>query len=212
MVGCGRYIGNPLVDVIIAATDKDLHALGLDKGIMHLVTESEQRRILDHVKDKPRTILPGGAAPNTMVALAGLGVPSVISGKIGNDEFGATYNQQVAAYGVTSLLVTGTGMTGSSVILVTPDGERTMNTHLGMCREFSAADLDEPLLRTAQFFYFTGYMWDTEMQKGAIQRAITICRQEGITVVFDLADPFAVDRYCGGFGEGLGGGGLPLAA
>jgi sugar/nucleoside kinase (ribokinase family) len=64
-----------------------------------------------------------------------------------------------------------------------------------MCREFSAADLDEDLLRTSGYLYFTGYMWDTEVQKGAIQRAISICRQAGITVVFDLADPFAVDRY-----------------
>jgi hypothetical protein len=90
-----------------------------------------------------------------------------------------------------------------------------------MCREFSAADLDEDLLRTSGYLYFTGYMWDTEVQKGAIQRAISICRQAGITVVFDLADPFAVDRYREEFGEGFGGvpavwcfgvgGGFPLA-
>jgi hypothetical protein len=64
-------------------------------------------------------------------------------------------------------------------------------------------------LRDAGYLYFTGYMWDTEVQKGAIQRAISICRQAGITVVFDLADPFAVDRYHEGCGEGLGGGGIP---
>jgi hypothetical protein len=71
-----------------------------------------------------------------------------------------------------------------------------------MCREFSAADLDEDLLRTSGYLYFTGSMWDTEVQKGAIQRAISICRQAEITVVFDLADPFAVDRYREGCGEG----------
>jgi sugar/nucleoside kinase (ribokinase family) len=70
------------------------------------------------------------SATNSMIALAGLGVPAGISGKFGADTFGSTYARQVAAYGVTSRLVTGNGMTGSSIILVTPDGERTMNTHL----------------------------------------------------------------------------------
>ena len=136
-----------------------------------------------------------------MMALAGLGVPAVISGKIGDDEFGRTYDEQVSAYGLVSHLVRGGGATGSSVILVTPDGERTMNTHLGMCQEFVTADLDEEALRLARFLYFTGYMWDTESQKAAILRAIEIAETEGITVVFDVADPFAVERE-----EWVGGG------
>ncbi len=70
-----------------------------------------------------------------------------------------------------------------------------MNTHLGMCQEFVTADLDEEALRSARFLYFTGYMWDTESQKAAILRAIEIAEAEGITIVFDVADPFAVERY-----------------
>jgi sugar/nucleoside kinase (ribokinase family) len=127
--------------------------------------------------------------------MAGLGVPAAICGKIGDDEFGRTYNQQVEAYGITSRLVMGDGATGSSIILVTPDGERTMNTHLGMCQEFGVGDLDQPLLATAEYLYFTGYMWDTEVQKAAIRRALEVAHREGVTVAFDLADPFAVERY-----------------
>ena len=192
-------IGNPLIDVVFSATEEDLRALKLDKGIMHLVTEERQQEILHHFSGKTPQLQPGGSAPNTLLALAGLGVTAVISGKIGNDEFGNTYDAQVSAYGITSRLVHGDGATGSSIILVTPDGERTMNTHLGMCREFDVADLDEELLRTTVrdggFLYFTGYMWDTETQKGAIRRAITITHEENGRVVFDLADPFAVERY-----------------
>lgn len=188
-------IGNPLIDVVIQAQDSDLVALTLDKGIMHLVSEERQREILDHFGDAPRVFRPGGSAPNTMMALAGLGVPAAISGKIGDDEFGRTYDEQVSAYGLVSRLVTGSGMTGSSIILVTSDGERTMNTHLGMCQEFVTADLDEAALGAARFLYFTGYMWDTESQKAAILRAIDIAEGQGITVVFDVADPFAVERY-----------------
>ncbi|MFW6227986.1 MAG: adenosine kinase [Alkalispirochaeta sp.] len=188
-------IGNPLIDVVIPATDTDLEALGVAKGIMHLVDEERQRAILSHFGDAPRTYRPGGSAPNTLLALAGLGVPAVICGKIGNDDFGRTYGEQVEAYGITSRLIMGEGATGSSIILVTPDGERTMNTHLGMCQEFGVADLDEALLATADYLYFTGYMWDTEVQKGSIRRAIEIARKNGVTVAFDLADPFAVERY-----------------
>jgi sugar/nucleoside kinase (ribokinase family) len=188
-------IGNPLIDVVIQATDGDLAALKLEKGIMHLVTEERQQEILDHFSDAPRVYRPGGSAPNTLLAMAGLGVPAVICGKIGDDEFGRTYSEQVEAYGIASRLVMGDGATGSSIILVTPDGERTMNTHLGMCQEFGVGDLDEQLLTTAKYLYFTGYMWDTEVQKAAIRRALEVAHREGVTVAFDLADPFAVERY-----------------
>jgi sugar/nucleoside kinase (ribokinase family) len=188
-------IGNPLIDVVIQATDEDLGELELDKGIMHLVTEERQQEILQYFVKSPRTYRPGGAAPNTLIALAGLGIPSVVCGKIGDDEFGQTYNEQVAAYGITSRLMQGSGATGSSIILVTPDGERTMNTHLGMCQEFGTGDLDEELLRRSRFLYFTGDMWDTEVQKAAIRRALQVAHDAGVTVAFDLADPFAVERY-----------------
>ena len=188
-------IGNPLIDVVIQAQDEDLAALGIDKGIMQLVTEERQQEILSHFDGAVQVLRPGGAAPNTIVALAGLGIPAVISGMIGNDEFGTSYDEQVLGSGVASRLTRGEGMTGSSVILVTPDGERSMNTHLGMCQEFSPEALDVELLRRARFLYFTGYMWDTDLQKRAIRRAVSVAKEEKITVVFDLADPFAVQRY-----------------
>lgn len=192
-------IGNPLIDVVFRVTEKDLETLALDKGIMHLVSQERQQEILHHFREQTPQLRPGGSAPNTLLALAGLGIPAVICGKIGNDEFGMTYDAQVAAYGITSRLVRGDGATGSSIILVTPDGERTMNTHLGMCQEFGVDDLDEELLRLSVrgggFFYFTGYMWDTESQKAAIRRAMVLTREVGGRVVFDMADPFAVERY-----------------
>lgn len=192
-------IGNPLIDVVFSATDDDLGTLDLEKGIMHLVSQERQAEILRHFAEQTPQLRPGGSAPNTLLALAGLGVPAVVCGKIGNDEFGMTYDAQVAAYGITSRLVRGDGATGSSIILVTPDGERTMNTHLGMCQEFCVDDLDESLLRSTVanggYLYFTGYMWDTELQKGAIRRAIELTREVSGNVVFDVADPFAVERY-----------------
>ena len=188
-------IGNPLIDVVINVEDKDLKTLGVDKGIMHLVDENRQKEIMSYFKNMSPIYHPGGSAPNTLVACAGLEITGVISGKIGNDKFGEIYKAQVEKYGIISRLVIGDGPTGSSIILVTPDGERTMNTHLGMCQDFSIADIDESLLAKADIFYFTGYMWDTDSQKSAIKYALSIAKENKIKVIFDVADPFAVQRY-----------------
>ena len=188
-------IGNPLIDVVINVEDNDLKNLGVDKGIMHLVDENRQKEIMSYFKNMSPIYHPGGSAPNTLVACAGLEITGVISGKIGNDKFGEIYKSQVKKYGITSRLVIGDGPTGSSIILVTPDGERTMNTHLGMCQDFSIADIDESLLAKADIFYFTGYMWDTDSQKSAIKHALSIAKENRLKVIFDVADPFAVHRY-----------------
>ena len=188
-------IGNPLIDVVINVEDNDLKNLGVDKGIMHLVDENRRKEIMSYFKNMSPIYHPGGSAPNTLVACAGLEITGVISGKIGNDKFGEIYKSQVEKYGITSRLVIGDGPTGSSIILVTPDGERTMNTHLGMCQDFSIADIDESLLTKADIFYFTGYMWDTDSQKSAIKHALSIAKENRIKVIFDVADPFAVQRY-----------------
>ena len=188
-------IGNPLIDVVISAMDDDLKELELNKGIMELVDLDRQENIIKYFKEKKPLYFPGGSAPNTILACAGLGTSSLIAGKIGKDEFGRIYVDQVKKYGAISGLVQGDGPTGSSIILVTPDGERTMNTHLGICREFSADDIDTEKLSQSTYFYFTGYMWDTESQKAGIQKAITIAHENNIQIAFDVADPFAVNRY-----------------
>lgn len=188
-------IGNPLIDVVFRIEDSDLINLGVEKGIMHLVDEGRQKEILNYFKNKSPIYHPGGSAPNTLITCTGLGIPGVISGKVGEDEFGNIYRSQINKYGIISRLVTGDGPTGSSIILVTPDGERTMNTHLGMCQEFSMSDIDETLLSKSKFLYFTGYMWDTDSQKSAIKHALSIAKENKIKRVFDVADPFAVQRF-----------------
>ena len=98
--------------------------------------------------------MPGGSAPNTIIACNGLGIPSVLSGKIGNDQFGNIYLDQLKRYNVVSRVVQDNGSTGTSVVLITPDAERTMNTHLGICRDFSPKDIDKEVLIDSSFLYF----------------------------------------------------------
>ena len=187
-------IGNPLIDVVIYVDEDDLIELELNKGTMELVNQERQLEIIQYFEMSNPSYSPGGSAPNTIIACAGLGVESYITGKIGNDKFGDIYLNQMKKYGVSSGIIQVDGTTGSSIILVTPDGERTMNTHLGLCREFNDDDIDQEKLVQSKYLYFTGYMWDTDSQKSAIKKAISIARQNDLQVVFDVADPFVVNR------------------
>ena len=192
-------IGNILIDIVSTATDSDLEELGLDKGIMKLVEGEERNRIVEFISAHSSEYHCGGSAPNTIIALAQLGIKTALSGKIGEDDFGLRYQKQLSDHGVRSYLTKSAGNTGSSIILVSPDSERTMNTSLENNQHYCKEDLQEDEIRNAEYFYFTGYMWDTENQKKALLKAISIAEEAGTKIVFDAADPFAVNRSCGEF-------------
>ncbi len=189
-------IGNPLIDILAKVEDTDLENLSIPKGIMSLIDLEERGKILDYIEKKQKEYSCGGSCPNTMITLSSLGAKTALGGKTGNDEYGKIYKKQLAGHeNITSSLRTGKSATGSSIILISPDGERSMNTYLGSNREFDENDVDEDVLKNSSFFYFTGYMWDTENQKSAIMKSLDICRKKSIKVAFDVADPFAVGRY-----------------
>lgn len=189
-------IGNPLIDILSQVNDEDLANLSIPKGIMSLIDLDEREKILSYIENKEKEYSCGGSCPNTMITLSALGAATALGGKTGNDEYGKIYEKQLIKHeNITSALRTGESATGSSIILITPDGERSMNTYLGSNREFNEADVDEQALLNSSFFYFTGYMWDTDNQKAAIMKSLDICRKKDIKVAFDVADPFAVGRY-----------------
>ena len=192
-------IGNVLIDIVVSVTDEDLAGLGLDKGIMRLTEGADRDRIVDFISRKESTFHCGGSAPNTIIALAQLGVQTALSGKIGPDDFGIRYEKQLADHGVRSFLTRGEGNTGSSIVMISPDSERTMNTSLENNRKYSVTDIQEDAIAEAEYLYFTGYMWDTDSQKEALIRAISVAEEAGTRIVFDAADPFAVQRSEGGF-------------
>jgi sugar/nucleoside kinase (ribokinase family) len=191
-------VENPLVDLIAHVDASFLAARGKRAGTMHLVDEAESASLAAALVG-PRT-LPGGSAANTLRGVAWLNrdgvLPSpVFGGAVGRDALGDGYREGLARAGVEPVLVRVEGRTGTSIILVTPDGERTMNTHLGACRHFRAEDLDIDRLARSSLLYLTGYLWDTENQREAAERAAGFARSRGIPVAFDLADPWAVERY-----------------
>ncbi|MBI9107175.1 MAG: adenosine kinase [Spirochaetales bacterium] len=192
-------IGNVLIDIVVSVTDEELAELGLDKGIMRLTEGADRERIVNFISTKESTFHCGGSAPNTIITLAQLGARAALSGKIGRDNFGDRYERQLHDHGVVSFLGRGDGNTGSSIIMVSPDSERTMNTSLENNRKYGISDIQEDAIREAEYFYFTGYMWDTDSQKEALTRAIDVAKEAGTKIIFDAADPFAVQRSSGEF-------------
>jgi sugar/nucleoside kinase (ribokinase family) len=189
-------IGNPLIDIIVSVEENDITALGIHKGTMALIGPQRMEELMLLSKERKTTYSCGGSCPNTIIALASLGVTTTLAGKIGNDENGRMYQQRLKELGVGDQLVTtDKEMTGSTVILITPDSERSMNTFLGANRLYEMSDVDEKTVAEASFFHFTGYMWDTKSQQGAIKKALGIAKANNTVVSFDLADPFAVGRY-----------------
>jgi sugar/nucleoside kinase (ribokinase family) len=185
-----------LVDFIGHVSPGVVERLGAKPGTMNLVDEEAMRAVLACL-DRCDTV-PGGSCANTIRGIAWLrggreDPATAYSGAIGDDDLGRSYERELDACGVRPLLARKQARTGVSVILVTPDHERTMFTHLGACREYGPKDLPADL-EGADLLYITGYLWDTEPQKAAGRQAVERARRRGRTVALDVADPFVVDR------------------
>lgn len=177
-------------------SDEDLARLGVHKGTMTLTDKARHEHLLEFAKKHAPTYSPGGSCPNTICTLSVLGINATLAGEIGEDKTGDIYEERLKTAGVKSELGRSpSSPTGATVILVTPDSERSMNTFLGANRDYSPDEVDERTVADADFFHFTGYMWDTQKQKDAIMRALKVAKANGTTVTFDIADPFAVARY-----------------
>ncbi len=187
-------IGNPLIDIIVRITERELSSLGIHKGTMHLIDERRREELLDLIGGRKLEYSCGGSCPNTIITLASLGIHATLAGKVGEDSFGTIYKERLQELGVHDELATCESPTGSSIILITEDSERTMNTYLGANRFYEREDIHEDTIRNADYFHFTGYMWDTESQKASILRALDIAHEAKTHVTFDIADPFAVGR------------------
>ncbi len=191
-------LGNPLLDFIAEGEFALIEALHTRPGTMNLVTLEEMKKVLDLVNSYRN--IPGGSAANTTRGIAWLSrvkpvLPPVYCGAVGQDAIGRQYGEILSRSGVESRLVNKDALTGCSVIIVTPDQERTMFTFLGACRKYLVQDLDLQALGRSQYLYVCGYMWDTDNQKRAVAKAVEWARLKSVTVVFDLADPFVVQRY-----------------
>jgi adenosine kinase len=188
-------IGNAIVDVIAKAEDDLLVAHGMHKGGMTLIDEARAQAIYQAMGSTVESS--GGSAANTTVGVASLGARAAFVGKVRDDKLGKTFANDIRAAAVafdTRLAATGPS-TARCYIVVTPDGERTMNTYLGAAQDLHPADIDEAAITAAAIVYLEGYLWDPPHAKQAFLKAANIAHGAGRKVALTLSDAFCVDRY-----------------
>ncbi|OJY38379.1 MAG: adenosine kinase, partial [Rhizobiales bacterium 65-9] len=188
-------IGNAIVDVIARAEEDFLSTHAMTKGSMMLIDEQRAEAIYGAMG--PATVISGGSAGNTAVGVASFGARAAYFGKVKEDDVGRVFTHDIRAMGVhfpTAPAAAGPA-TARSFIMVTPDGERTMNTYLGACVTFGPEDIDEATVKASKIAYFEGYLWDPPAAKDAIRKAAEIAHAAGREVAITLSDPFCVDRY-----------------
>ncbi|MBL8699544.1 MAG: adenosine kinase [Alphaproteobacteria bacterium] len=194
-------LGNAIVDVIAKSDDAFLQRHALAKGAMTLVSAQQSERLYSDMG--PAIEASGGSAANTMVGVASLGGKAAYMGRVFADQLGQVFRHDIRAAGVefaTPAAKSGPP-TARCLIFVTPDAQRTMQTYLGACVEFSPDDLDPAVIEGAQISYLEGYLWDPPRAKEAFREAMRIARAKHRRVALTLSDAFCVDRHRAEFRE-----------
>ena len=188
-------IGNAIVDVIARSEDDFLVRERLAKGSMRLIDAAEAERLYGQMG--PAIEASGGCAGNTAAGVASLGGKAAFIGKVAADLLGDVYAHDMRAIGVhfATQPLAGGAPTARSMILITPDGERTMNTYLGACQALTPEDIDPETVAAAGITYLEGYLWDPPEAKRAFRRAAEIAHGADRRVSLTLSDAFCVDRF-----------------
>ena len=188
-------IGNAIVDVIARAEDDFLVAQKMQKGTMALIDEERAQAI--YAAMGPAVEHSGGSAANTIAGIASFGARAAFVGKVRDDQLGGVFAHDIRASGVA--FETPAAKDGPSTarcyIMVTPDGERTMNTYLGAAQNLQPQDIDEAQVGAAAITYLEGYLWDPPQAKAAFVKAAAAAHKAGRIVALTLSDAFCVDRY-----------------
>jgi sugar/nucleoside kinase (ribokinase family) len=194
-------IGNAMVDVLAHADESFLAANGIGKGIMQLI--DMQRAVDLYSRIGPAKEISGGSAANTIAGVAQLGGRTAYVGKVKDDQLGAIFAHDLRAQGAvyeTPLAPRAEAQeTGRCIVLVTPDGERSMNTYLGVTEFLQPSDIDAAMMAQAEWIYLEGYRFDGPASHEAFAKAIAACKSAGGRVSLTLSDPFCVERHRAAF-------------
>jgi len=195
-------IGNALVDVLDHEDDDFLAAHDLVKGSMHLIDHARAEELYESMG--PGIEVSGGCAANTAAGVVSFGGTAAFLGKVRDDQLGHVYQHDLSSAGVAVDIPMAPAdhpePTGRCLIMVTPDGERTLNTHLGIAAHVSVDDVDPAVVASAGLVYVEGYLWDMESTKDAIRKALD-ATAPGARFAFTLSDSFCVDRHHAEFVE-----------
>jgi sugar/nucleoside kinase (ribokinase family) len=189
-------IGNAIVDIIGRCNDEFLDRFGAPKGHMSLVDTDRIAAI--YSKMGPAIEISGGSAANTAVGVGSFGGRAAFIGKVAEDEFGRIFRHDIKAAGVTfktPAVAAGGKATSRSLILVTPDGQRTMNTVLGISTDLDHGEVDPEIIKNSEIVYLEGYLFDQPTAKAAFRQALSIAKGSGRRVALTLSDSFCVERH-----------------
>ncbi len=189
-------IGHALVDLQYSISDSFLDGHGIAKGVMTLLSEDEQDTFCRALADNDHAASSGGSAANTMIAIARYGGHAHYSFKVGDDDWGRFYRDDLEAAGVTSgSAVESEGTTGKCLVMVTPDADRTLNTFLGMSSEVGPGQLENDVIHGSKFVYVEGYLVTSDTGHDAALKAIEAARAGGSAVALTLSDPAIVGAF-----------------
>ena len=189
-------IGNAVVDVICQSDDAFLSRMGIEKGIMQLIEQDRCEFLYENMET--RTQMAGGSVANTIAGLGALGLGTAFIGRVCDDGPGRDYVREMDEAGtdfVNAPVAGGELPTSRSMIFVSPDGERSMNTYLGISTELSSADVPEDVAGDCGLLVLEGYLFDKDKGKTAFLEAARACRAGGGKAGISLSDPFCVDRH-----------------
>ncbi|WP_460275587.1 adenosine kinase [Celeribacter sp. ULVN23_4] len=189
-------IGNAIVDVITQADDNFLELMGIEKGIMQLVERNRGELLYGSMTNRVQA--PGGSVANTLAGLGGLGLKTGFIGRVHDDALGRFYAAEMEADGtafVNAPVPGGELPTSRSMIFVSPDGERSMNTYLGISSEISSLDVSPDVAADTEIMFLEGYLYDKPKGMEAFDRAAQLTHDAGGKVGISLSDPFCVDRH-----------------
>ncbi len=189
-------IGNAIVDVISQSDDSFLDLMGIQKGIMQLVVKERGELLYGSMTNRVQA--PGGSVANTLAGIGNLGLTTAFIGRVNDDALGRFYAEGMAKGGtefVNAPVPGGELPSSRSMIFVSPDGERSMNTYLGISAELGPDDVDDSVAGQAEILFLEGYLYDKPKGKEAFERAAQLCQKSGGKAGISLSDPFCVDRH-----------------
>lgn len=189
-------IGNAIVDAIASVDDGFLYDIEVAKGVMQLVDQNRGETLYSVMPDPSRA--PGGSVANTLAGLSRLGLETAFIGRVADDDLGRFYMDAMAEAGtdfVNSPIAESALSTSRSMIFVSPDGERSMNTYLGISTEFEQEDVRAEIAGQTDILFLEGYLYDKPKGKAAFEAAARMCHAGGGRAGLSLSDPFCVDRH-----------------
>jgi sugar/nucleoside kinase (ribokinase family) len=194
-------VGNSLVDIQAQVSEATLASLEFAKGSMTLVDETTQTKVLGSLHGAAIHRCAGGSAANTIIGVAEFGGKAVYAGKTATDELGRFCLEDMRRLGVTIEVPPASGQTGTCVILITPDAQRTMLTHLGVSSTLGPNDVDANQIAKAKYVYIEGYLFAGSSTREAALRAIALAKSHGVKVAFTVSDPFLIAQFRDEFWE-----------